>query len=277
VILLVVGSLGASASAQQPANTFLGFKARISSAEFEAASIRKSDSKLSVAVAVPQVQPGGRFIATNVTLVNLIMRAYDVREFQLGGVTDSMRRERYDIVATAGGTAHEADVWMMVRNLLAQRFRLSLRIERRDVPGQALVFARNDKTVGPNLMRLTPGVDCKTAMANPTLHIPPKIVPPNSTPGTAPRFQSVPCGPMSVVAAGLESYFLAPVIDQTGLEGEWVGRLYWTNDRNATAPLDPNIPTLGTALREQWGLKTQETRAPLEVITIESVQPLIEN
>jgi uncharacterized protein (TIGR03435 family) len=277
VLLLVAGSLGASASAQQRAATFAGYKARISSVEFEAASVRKSAPGINVPVEWPQVQPGGRFIATNVSLVNLILRSYDVRDFQLRGVTDPVRRERYDIVATSGtGTTHEADVWMMVRNLLAQRFKLSLRIEQQDVTAQALVFARNDKSVGPNLKPLPPGVDCPTAKMDITWHDP-NIVPPRAAPGTATRIMHNNCGPMSAIAAGFESYLLTPVIDGTGLQGEWMARLWYTRDRNASLPLDPNVPTLGTALREQWGLKIQETRAPMDFITIESVQPLIEN
>jgi uncharacterized protein (TIGR03435 family) len=273
VMLLVAASLGVSASAQQRATTFAGFKARMSAAEFEAASVRKNTSGDGRGE-WPQVMPGGRFKATNMSLVHLIMYSYDVREFQLRGVTDLMRRDRFDVVATSGAATHEADIWMMVRNLLARRFKLSLRIERQDAPAQALVFARNDNTVGPNLRKLPPGVDCETAKKD-TSWMKPFL--PLLAGGALGWNMTNTCGPMSEVARLFEYYFMKPVIDQTGLEGDWMARLFYANDRNPAAPLDSNIPTLGTALREQWGLKTQETRAPLDIIFIESVQPLIEN
>jgi uncharacterized protein (TIGR03435 family) len=70
------------------------------------------------------------------------------------------------------------------------------------------------------------------------------------------------------------------VVDRTGLTGTYDLDLTWTPDqppseRNAipmpTAPIDPNGPSLFTALQEQLGLKLESARGPVPVLMIDSV------
>lgn len=46
---------------------------------------------------------------------------------------------------------------------------------------------------------------------------------------------------------------------------------------NAAAPPDFFGPSLLTAVREQWGLKLEPAKGPLNVIVVESAQPPTEN
>jgi len=62
------------------------------------------------------------------------------------------------------------------------------------------------------------------------------------------------------------------VEDQTGLKGRYNMELEFQ-----LSPLDPNGPSLFTAVREQWGLKLEPAKGPLEVIVIDSAQPPAEN
>jgi uncharacterized protein (TIGR03435 family) len=86
--------------------------------------------------------------------------------------------------------------------------------------------------------------------------------------------------------------FLSPrvdrvVIDRSGLSGLFDVDLEWTPDEARRAalaqlggpptPVDPNVPELATALREQLGLRLQPTTAPVEVLLIESAQRPNEN
>src|SRR6185503_9613355 len=109
------------------------------------------------------------------TLRQLIRNAYDLQEFQLAGGPSWLAADRFDVVAKAEGSAcsdpfqPEKDGapsrgQLMLRALLAQRFRLEAHTESRELPIYALVVARGDGTRSPRLQRSlrncdAPGVD----------------------------------------------------------------------------------------------------------------------
>jgi uncharacterized protein (TIGR03435 family) len=69
------------------------------------------------------------------------------------------------------------------------------------------------------------------------------------------------------------------VIDKIGLTGRFEYNLTWTPEQmQPAAPppgvpqIDPNGPSLFTALQEQLGLKLQSARGPVEVVVIDSVE-----
>src|SRR6187401_1717943 len=66
---------------------------------FEVASIRPSNSVLTYAV-IPRKNPD-RYALTNASLVDLIRDAYSVRELDVAGGPDWIRRERFDVMAIA--------------------------------------------------------------------------------------------------------------------------------------------------------------------------------
>jgi uncharacterized protein (TIGR03435 family) len=68
---------------------------------FEVASVKANtsgDGKVLI-----QMQPGGRFVATNVTLQQLIRNAYQLQDFQVTGGPSWIGRDRFDIVAKPKG------------------------------------------------------------------------------------------------------------------------------------------------------------------------------
>lgn len=69
------------------------------------------------------------------------------------------------------------------------------------------------------------------------------------------------------------------VIDKTGLSGRFAFTLAWTPERIPEAPpppgippIDPNGPSLFTALEEQLGLRLRPARSRMEVVVIDSVE-----
>jgi len=66
-----------------------------------------------------------------------------------------------------------------------------------------------------------------------------------------------------------------PVIDRTGLQGNY-GFTVKFAPAGATTP-DQDRPDLLTAIREQLGLKLEATRAPLDVLVIDSVDKPLPN
>jgi len=82
-----------------------------------------------------------------------------------------------------------------------------------------------------------------------------------------------------------------PVVDETGLTGRFNYKLVWTPgqadlpiSRNPPPPdvlrqlaIDPNGPSIFTALQEQLGLRLEARKIPTEVLLIDSVQKPAEN
>jgi uncharacterized protein (TIGR03435 family) len=224
------------------------------------------------------VQPGGRYTATNVTLRMLVKTAYGVHDDQVVGGPDWIGRERFDIsakaeVAYASATAFRDQARLMLRQALADRFKLVLRSERREIPVYALVLARGDGGLGPQLSRS----DISECAG------PPKAVP--TAPGAFEPNLPAPCGagfsrPAHVGARGVEFSTLVTsvstwadrvVVDRTGLTGTFDWDLQWTME-----PLSPNTAAAGvslfTALREQLGLRLESQRAMVDVLVVDRVE-----
>lgn len=107
--------------------------------QFEVVSIRRSapDAR----PGYTRIEPGGeRYVAVAAPLRFIIQEAYHLpRKDQLVGATDWMFSELYDINAKADGP-QSADVFRaMIRNLLADRFKLQFHIEAKEGPVYALV------------------------------------------------------------------------------------------------------------------------------------------
>jgi len=246
------------------------------------------------------IQPGGRFNASNVPVRLLIRNAYQVQDSQLVGGPGWIANERFDIVAKAEGNflppqpGSVGPMQIMMRNLLKERFKLVVHNEAREMPIYALVLARSDGKLGTQLRQST--VDCaKMAAERGRAGGPP--------PGPPPPGERMQCGmrigggqlmgggfPMSQLAQTLSTFAQRTVVDRTGLSGAWDIDLNWTPDPGqsggpfgplpggpppgvpAPPPIDPNGPSLFTALQEQLGLKLESTRGPVDVLVIDSVE-----
>jgi uncharacterized protein (TIGR03435 family) len=113
---------------------------------FEVASIKRNHSGETRIVA--GLQPGGRYVATNIPLRMLIMRAYRLLEFRLAGGPDWINIERYDIVGLAPGATSSDDITPCLQSLPADRFNLTMHVEKREMPVLRLVLARKDGHLG---------------------------------------------------------------------------------------------------------------------------------
>jgi uncharacterized protein (TIGR03435 family) len=115
---------------------------------FEVATIKENKSGDSRWVY--RMNPGGRFAATSVSLVNLLSIAfsnpYPLSGFLAVNGPDWIRTARFDVVAKANGNPAQERFPAMVRALIEERFHLQLPRETRDRDVFALVMARSDKT-----------------------------------------------------------------------------------------------------------------------------------
>ena len=206
---------------------------------------------------------GSSYIGENITLKRMIALAYSpIQEFEGGpGWIDS---EHYDVAAKAEGTATQEGLQLMLRSLLADRFKLVVRKQTRERPAYALSLARSDGKLGPNL-RLAAS-ECSPGGAG-------------KAKGKAPASGCFRLGNGSLTGRGGTTERLAAelnilgrlVVDRTGLKGIFDMDLQWTPDEEGTNA------DLFTAIREQLGLKLDATRAPVEVIVIDSTARPSEN
>jgi len=266
--------------------------------QFEVASIKlnkSGDGRVMIGM-----QPGGRFTASNVTVRMLIRNAYQLQDSQMIGGPDWMATERYDINAKAeegavGGPqpplGQPGPIQLMLRSLLADRFKLAAHNEEKEMPIFALVLNRPDGKLGPQLTKSD--VDCAALLGRGRGAAPP--TPPQ--PG-----QRMPCGiqigfgnmvvgaaPMSQVAASLSQFAGRIVVDKTGLPGSYDMNLTWTPDNLPQrppgapeplvngVPIDPNGPSLFTAVQEQLGLKLDSQKSPIKVLVIDRLEHPVEN
>ena len=103
------------------------------------------------------------FNVTNLPLRLLITQAYRVSGYQLVGGPSWLDSERFDIVAKAPEGSRPDQTMLMLRGLLADRFKLKVHGETRDTQIYALVLARSDGKLGPKLSKTTD--DCEKILA----------------------------------------------------------------------------------------------------------------
>ncbi len=227
-----------------------------------------------------QIQ-GGRYTATNFPLRSLIMNAYRVSHAQLLS-GPSWLTDRFDIVAKAEGNPPPAQMQLMMRRLLADRFKLIVHTDTRELPIYALVVGRSDGKLGSQLR--TAAVDCTASRG--------RLTSPGSS-STSP-LERPTCGmttrggnliaggiTMTDLAATLAGYVNRIVQDHTGLTGNFDLDLRWTPDQlgnqppgspsPAALPLADG-PSIFTAMQEQLGLKLESQKAPLDVLIIDRVE-----
>ena len=238
-------------------------------------------------------QPGGRFNATNMPVRALITFAYQLQPFQLEGGPDWVRSARYDIVAKAEGDPPPVppggppdQMMLMLRRLLSERFKLALRKETREMPIYELVLARDDRRPGSQLRPST--VDCAAlAAARARGGSPPAPPGPGEPMPCSFRIglgQMVGSGfPVSELARSLSNMVQRVVIDRTGLTGPYDFEVKFTPDASQMPlgpvppgvnppAIDPDGPSLFTALQEQLGLKLEARRGPVEITIIDGIE-----
>jgi uncharacterized protein (TIGR03435 family) len=236
-------------------------------------------------------QPGGRMTATNMPLRALITFAYQVTPLTLVGGPGWTNDEHYDIVAKIEGDpppvppgAGPDHMQLALRTLLADRFKLKVHRETREMDAYALVMAKSGGGPGP---ALKPTVqDCSPeavrAMAGRAGGGPPPM-PPSGVPfmcgvRMSPGLMQIGGMPISMITGALGGMTGRSVVDRTGLSGAWDFSMTYAPDPGRGAPppdapaADSNAPSLFTALQEQLGLKLESTKAPIEVVVIDSVE-----
>ena len=248
---------------------------------FEVATIKENTSADNNSIL--RRPPGGRVDATNVPLRFLITYAYALpQQAQIVGGPAWITSVGYDIVAKLEGNPQVVPpgsgidpARLAMRALLADRFKLTMHREAKQVDVYALVLVKPG-SVGPALKPSTQ--DCAAAAEAQRRNngVPPPGAPFCGFDGGSGRIKFGGL-PSSQIAAALTNYAGRNVVDHTGLTGSWEFELIFTPERapgppGADTPAPSDAPSLFTALQEQLGLKLESTKGSVDVLVIDHVE-----
>ena len=235
-----------------------------------------------------QILPGGRVSATAIPPLVLLGYAYDIPmnpSSRVSGVPDWAIRERYDVEAKAAGgavpaalsaTEVRARIQPMVRALLADRFKLAMRTEQKEMTVYALTVANGGAKMEKSAIGET---DCALDTASPDgCH---HFI------GGMGRGMHAKAVSMDDLAHFIENWTDFPVVNRTALPGLFaVETEGWTAMRLPPPPpdnvpavrpsgdgdmSDPTRPTIFMVLRK-LGLELKQQKAALPVYTVEHME-----
>ena len=303
-----VGTLFLLVFATAPAATLMAQDAAL---KFEVASVRPSDP------APPGTRGGRGGLVPNspdrltyqrALFRTLLMDAYGVQRDQIKGpewaTADFVDGGAlYDVSAKVPPGATREQVATMLRNLLTERFKLSLHREQVQLSGYALVTAKG----GPRL-KVSAGPPAESER-NQTVKGPvnlqiqkdgfPELFPGRNMGGTfkggavRTRFRDYP---MSDLVQQFSFALGVRMVDKTGLAGKYDFTLEFTLPENASAvgaivtlplapgqmaPLSRNLPSeaqtdsvsaISSAMERQLGLKLEASRIPVDTLVIDHVE-----
>jgi uncharacterized protein (TIGR03435 family) len=246
-----------------------------------------------------QFSPGGVNVM-GMPVRSLIQNAYRLQNHELLNLPPWTESERFDITARMSKPDATPDERMaMMRSLLRDRFNLKAHTETRELPRYRLLFAREDKRLGPGLKPSM--VDCQ-AMFAARRGQPPTPPPAPPAPGQLPPAPE--CGVMMGMTpsgANLRGGMAFPelvrlistnlgraVVDETGLTGYYTIDMRFASEGPmmpgmppppmrgggpgpTAAPSPDEAPSLMTALQEQLGLKVESDRGTVPVLVVDSI------
>jgi uncharacterized protein (TIGR03435 family) len=264
-----------------PLFSFLAFGQNTELPRFVAADVHVSPKSQNQFMRPPSTR-GERYEVKNATMVDLISLAYSSNSTKILGGPSWLEMDRFDIIAKQPPQAARDTQVLMLRSLLAERFKLVVREDTRPMPTHALTVGKK-----PQLKEADGSGDtgCKprsTAVAGAPPEGTLRIALANG--GGAPIQLTLANGmieyscrnmTMAAFVDGLRGMIGAnvgvnPVLDQTGLSGIWN-----FDFRYSLGLVLPGGPagerlTVSEAIEKQLGLKLEEKQVPTAVLVVES-------
>ncbi|MGA8340810.1 MAG: M56 family metallopeptidase [Candidatus Sulfotelmatobacter sp.] len=265
-----------------------------SATAYKSASIRPHKSVNGVDERVGVMFSPRGFTARGATLQTIIQTAYGVQADLISGAPDWVSSEKYDIDVTQPDSAVEdapqssngigiQRLQLMLQALLADRFKLTLHRETKDLSVYELVLAED----GLKLQAAKPGDTYPNGIKGPDGH----------TSGAG--MMKMGAGEltdqgttMASLVEQLSWQLDRSVVDKTGLTGKYDFSLRWTPGESevgmaklmgskpaadSTTSTESSGPSLFTAIQEQLGLKLEPKTATMSILAIDHVERPTEN
>ena len=239
--------------------------------------------------------PGGRFVATGVSLKAVMGFAYRIRDFQISGGPNWINTDLWNIE----GKSEEGTVpslprppdpnipdamALMVQSLIEDRFQLKMHRETKDSPVYELLIAKG----GLKIKLSEGGSEFRAPEQGAPIPVPQRGEQPRGTLRLGRGELEGSAVPLALLISTLSQQLGRPIIDKTELKGVYDFKLQWKPEVvQAAGPvegagpapplLSADLPDVFTAIQEQLGLRLESTKGPVEVLVIDSVLKPAEN
>lgn len=206
--------------------------------------------------------------ATNIQLDSLIETAFDIRRDQILELPHWAQVTHYDVVAKVVDMTPEQLRGLsgeqrraMIQHLLQQRFHLQTHIETRTLPLLKLTVAKDGIKFSE---WQKPAEDQSNKKGSMNV---------NNDEMTAIGV------PMGTLVRFLASQTHMPVVDETGLKGNYNFNMKWQREEEGPSSglHDQALPPIYAALPEQLGLKLESGKGPVNVLVVDSIEQPGEN
>ncbi|MEO8368986.1 MAG: TIGR03435 family protein [Candidatus Solibacter sp.] len=248
----------------------------------------------------------GQYTCSNANVGVLIREAYNLKNYQLPNfnVSDG---NRYDIAAKIPAGSSKEQVRTMLQNLLAERFKLTYHLEKKEMQVYDLVLGKN----GVKMKVSPPEEPPPTAAAGGPASPPPPLDGPRQSPPMGPDGFPVMAArrnsssismmgnggtrvstndaTMQAITMFLSNQLGRPVTDNTGLTGKYDYVLTFSREGMegmggpsitltgvvggvAGAPPPSDAPTIFAAVQEQLGLKLEQKKGSVDIFIVDHVE-----
>jgi uncharacterized protein (TIGR03435 family) len=242
---------------------------------FEVASVKRSVPNSGGRPSIrggPGSSSPGQFAATDVSLKDLVVKAFGLDSYQLSGPA-WLASEHYDIVAKIPPSTTKDEFQIMQQLLLVERFDLKFHYERRAAGGYVLSVDKG----GPKILPVESAGEQNPINAffkDGMVHAAPDESRVMRFKGGLGAGILAANAPMGRVASELGHSLKTDVIDETGLTGKFSFRLDFINpDRVVTeqqlAEFSVHLVDVFTAVRQQLGLRLDRRRMPVDTLVVD--------
>jgi len=236
--------------------------------KFDLADVHVSATARTFAQNFGGVLRDGRYVNRDATMLNLIIAAYGVTEDTIAGGPGWLTSDLFDVVAKVPDGTTPAIANAMLKNLLAERFKLVTH-------NGTYPVARYVLTVGKSGSKLRSASGSENAGCQQVQQAGGAGRGGPADPASVPNIK-VACHNLTAQAIAenlrqmANGYFDHDVIDSTKLEGSWDFELEWT-PRGALAAKGADGISAFDAVDKQLGLKVELQNVPMPSLVIESV------
>lgn len=248
---------------------------------FEVASVKVAVGGRLASGGGPGTADPERWTCTVCRVAALLSQAYEIRPYQLAA-PDWVTSDTYDVAVKIPPGTTRAEFRVMLQHLLAERFKMTVHREPREIPVYQLVVAKSGIRMADTSAGLAPEAPGTQAEFDRDGY-------PNVQGGTGflvrngrgkMQFRQQT---MANVANALTGWVDRPVIDATGLTGKYALTLAWIPESRvtSTAPAPagpipqasvPEGPNIFQAVQDQLGLRLEAKKGTVDMLVVDRAE-----